>query len=59
VKAGKKKFNAVGTVEKIPQLRVMVNSVAPKRVEFSQPDNDTDGGVICDDDEVKDSKDLE
>jgi hypothetical protein len=32
VKAYKKKFNAVGTIEKTPQLRVMVNSVAPKRV---------------------------
>ena len=32
MKAYKKKFNAVGTIEKTPQLRVMVNSVAPKRV---------------------------
>ena len=37
----------------------MVNSVAPKRVKFSLPDSAIDGGVICDDDEVKDSKDLE
>uniref|UniRef100_A0A2N9HEI0 Retrovirus-related Pol polyprotein from transposon TNT 1-94-like beta-barrel domain-containing protein n=1 Tax=Fagus sylvatica TaxID=28930 RepID=A0A2N9HEI0_FAGSY len=69
VKACKKKFNAVGTIEKTPQLRVM--SVAPKRVKFSLPDSATNGGAICDeecrdgklatcdDDEVKDSKDLE
>ena len=59
------------TIEKTPQLRVMVNSVALKKVKFSLPDNATNGGVICDkeyrdgklttcdDDEVKDSKDLE
>ena len=71
VKACKKKLNTVGTTDKTPQLRVMVNSVAPKRVKFSLPDNATDGGAICDgecrdgklttcdDDELKDSKDLE
>jgi hypothetical protein len=71
VKACKKKFNAVGTIEKTPQSRVMVNSVAPKRVNFSLPDSATDGEAICDEecrdgklatcdeDEVKDSKDLE
>jgi hypothetical protein len=71
VKTCKKKFNAVETIEKTPQLRVMVNSVAPKSVKFSLPDNATNGGAICDkeyrdgkpatcdDDEVKDSKDLE
>jgi hypothetical protein len=70
VKACKKKFNAVGTIEKTLQLRVMVNSVAPKRVEFSLPNSATDGGAICDEecrdgkpatcdeDEVKESKDL-
>jgi hypothetical protein len=43
VKACKKKFNAVGiieiiaveTIEKTPQLRVIINSSAPKRVKFS------------------------
>ena len=71
VKACKKKFNAVGTIEKTLQLKVMVNSAAPKRVEFSLPNSATDGGAICDkesrdgkpatcdEDEVKDSKDLE
>jgi hypothetical protein len=59
VKACKKKFNAVGTIEKTPQSRVNVNCVTPKRVKFSLPDSATDGGVICDDDEVKDSKNLE
>jgi hypothetical protein len=59
VKACKKKFNAVGTIEKTPQSRVKVNCVTPKRVKFSLPDNATDGGVTCDEDEVKDSKDLE
>uniref|UniRef100_A0A2N9H4J8 Retrovirus-related Pol polyprotein from transposon TNT 1-94-like beta-barrel domain-containing protein n=1 Tax=Fagus sylvatica TaxID=28930 RepID=A0A2N9H4J8_FAGSY len=59
VKACKKKFNAVGTIEKTPQSRVKVNCVTPKRVKFSLPDSATDGGAICDDDEVKDSKDLE
>uniref|UniRef100_A0A2N9IQA4 CCHC-type domain-containing protein n=1 Tax=Fagus sylvatica TaxID=28930 RepID=A0A2N9IQA4_FAGSY len=71
VKACKKKFNAVGTIEKTPQSRVMVNSVAPKKVNFSLLDSATDGEVICDEecrdgklstcdeDEVKDSKDLE
>uniref|UniRef100_A0A2N9F5E5 CCHC-type domain-containing protein n=1 Tax=Fagus sylvatica TaxID=28930 RepID=A0A2N9F5E5_FAGSY len=71
VKACKKKLNTVGTTDKTPQLRVMVNSVAPKRVKFSLPDSATDGGAICDgecrdgklttcdDDELKDSKDLE
>jgi hypothetical protein len=59
VKAYKKKLNAVGTIEKTPQLRVKVNCVTPKRVKFSLPDSATDGGAICDDDEVKDSKDLE
>jgi hypothetical protein len=71
VKACKKKFNVVGTIEKTPQSRVMVNSVAPKRVKFSLPDSAIDGGVICDEGcrdgklttcdevEVKDSKDLE
>jgi hypothetical protein len=71
VKACKKKFNAIGTIEKTPQLRVMVNSVASTRAKFSLPDSATDGGAIwdeeckggkratCDDDEVKDSKDLE
>ena len=58
VKACKKKFNAVETIEKTPQLRVKVNCVTPKRVKFSLPDSATDGGVICVDDEVKDSKDL-
>ena len=49
----------------------MVNNVAPKRVKFSLPDNVIDGEAICDEeykdgklvtcdnDEVKDSKDLE
>ena len=71
VKACKKKFNAVGTIEKTPQSRVNVNCVTPKRVKFSLPDSATDGGAICDEeyrngkpatcdeDEVKDSKDLE
>ena len=71
VKACKKKFNVVGTIEKTPQSRVMVNSVAPKRVKFSLPDSAIDEGVICDEGcrdgkpttcdevEVKDSKDLE
>ena len=71
VKTCKKKFNAVETIEKTPQLRVMVNSVVPKRVKFSLPDSVTDGGAICDEecrdgkpatcdeDEMKDSKDLE
>uniref|UniRef100_A0A2N9EHM6 Retrovirus-related Pol polyprotein from transposon TNT 1-94-like beta-barrel domain-containing protein n=1 Tax=Fagus sylvatica TaxID=28930 RepID=A0A2N9EHM6_FAGSY len=59
VKACKKKFNAVGTIEKTPQLRVKVNCVTPKRVKFSLPDSATDGGAICVDNEVKDSKDLE
>uniref|UniRef100_A0A2N9FNG7 CCHC-type domain-containing protein n=1 Tax=Fagus sylvatica TaxID=28930 RepID=A0A2N9FNG7_FAGSY len=58
VKACKKKFNAVGTIEKT-QLRVKVNCVTPKRVKFSLPDSATDGGATCDEDEVKDSKDLE
>jgi hypothetical protein len=40
-------------------LRVKVNCVTLQRVKFSLPDNATDGGAICDDDEVKDSKDLE
>ena len=71
VKAYKKKFNAIGTIENTLQLKVMVNSVAPKRVEFSLPNSATDGGAICDEecrdgkpatcdeDELKDSKDLE
>uniref|UniRef100_A0A2N9IKM5 Retrovirus-related Pol polyprotein from transposon TNT 1-94-like beta-barrel domain-containing protein n=1 Tax=Fagus sylvatica TaxID=28930 RepID=A0A2N9IKM5_FAGSY len=71
VKACKKKFNAVGTIEKTPQLRVKVNCVTPKRIKFSLADSATDGGAICDEeyrngkpatcdeDEVKDSKDLE
>ena len=71
VKVCKKKFNVVGTIEKTPQLRAMVNNVAPKRVKSSLPDNVIDGGAICDEeykdgmlvtydnDEVKDSKDLE
>ena len=71
VKACKKKFNVVGTIENTPQLRVMVNNVAPKRVKFFVPDSAIDGKVICDkeykdgnlatcdDDEVKDFKDLE
>ena len=58
MKACKKKFNAVGTIEKTPQLRFKVNCV-PKRVKFSIPDSATDGGAICIDNEVKDSKDLE
>ena len=33
--------------------------ITPKRVKFSLPDSATDGGVICDDDEMKDSKNLE
>ena len=49
----------------------MVNNVAPKRVKFFVPDSAIDGKVICDkeykdgnlatcdDDEVKDFKDLE
>ena len=65
-----KKFNAVETIEKTPQLRVVVNSVAPNRVKFSLPNSVIDGGAICDeeykdgklatcdDDEVKDSTDL-
>ena len=32
MKACKKKFNAIGTIEKTPQLRVKVNCVTPKRV---------------------------
>jgi hypothetical protein len=48
VKACKKKFNAVGTIEKTPQLRVKVSCVTPKRVKFSLADSATDGGVICD-----------
>ena len=71
VKACKKKFNAVGTIEKTPQLRVKVNCVTPKRIKFSLADSATDGGAICDEeyrngkpatcdeDEEKDSKDLE
>uniref|UniRef100_A0A2N9GH12 Retrovirus-related Pol polyprotein from transposon TNT 1-94-like beta-barrel domain-containing protein n=1 Tax=Fagus sylvatica TaxID=28930 RepID=A0A2N9GH12_FAGSY len=59
VKACKKKCNAVGTIEKTPQSRVKVNCVTPKRVKFSLPDSATDGGAICDDDEVNDFKDLE
>ena len=71
VKAYKKKLNTVGTTDKTPQLSVMVNSVAPKRVKFSLPDSATDGGAICDgecrdgklttcdDDELKNSKDFE
>jgi hypothetical protein len=71
VKACKKKFNAVGTIEKTPQLRVKVNCVTPKRVKFSLANSTTDGGAICDEeyrngkpatcdeDEVKVSKDLE
>jgi hypothetical protein len=59
VKACKKKFNAVGTIEKTPQSRVKVNCVTPKRVKFSLPNSAIDGRAICDDDEVKDSKDLE
>jgi hypothetical protein len=39
VKACKKKFNAVGTIEKTPQLRVKVNCVTPKRVKFSLLDS--------------------
>uniref|UniRef100_A0A2N9GAG9 Uncharacterized protein n=1 Tax=Fagus sylvatica TaxID=28930 RepID=A0A2N9GAG9_FAGSY len=70
VKACKKKFNAIETIEKTPQLRVKVNNVAPKRVKFSLLDSAIDRGAICDeeykdeklatcdDDEVKDSKDL-
>ena len=46
MKAYKKKFNAVGiieiivveTIEKTPQLRVIINSNAPKRVKFSLPE---------------------
>jgi hypothetical protein len=71
VKACKKKFNAIETIEKTPQLRVKVNNVAPKRVKFSLLDSAIDRGAICDeeykdeklatcgdDDEVKNSKDL-
>ena len=47
MKAYKKKFNVVEAIKKTPQLRVKVNSVAPKRVKFSLPGNATDGGAIC------------
>ena len=59
VKVCKKKFNAIGTIEKTPQSRVKVNCVTPKGVKFSLPNSAIDGRAICDDDEVKDSKDLE
>uniref|UniRef100_A0A2N9HJJ4 Reverse transcriptase Ty1/copia-type domain-containing protein n=1 Tax=Fagus sylvatica TaxID=28930 RepID=A0A2N9HJJ4_FAGSY len=46
VKACKKKFNVIETIEKTPQLRVKVNNVAPKRVKFSLLDNAIDRGAI-------------
>ena len=52
-KAYKKKFNVVGMIEKTPQLRVKVNCVTPKRVKFSLLDSATNGGAMCDDDEVE------
>jgi hypothetical protein len=71
LKTCKKKFNAVKDIEKTPQLKVKVNSVATKRVKISLPDSVTDGGAICDEEcrdgkpatcdnnKVKDSKGLE
>ncbi len=70
VKAYKKKFNAVKDFEKTPQLRVRVNSVFTKRVEFSLLESGIDVGAImnniykyvklatCDNDEEKDLKSL-
>jgi hypothetical protein len=71
VKACKNKFNVVKVIEKTVQLRVEVNCVVTKGVKFSLYDSATDEEVICDEeykdgkpatcdnDKVKDYKDLE
>ena len=67
VRTCKKKFNAVKVFEKTPQLRVDINGVAAKRVEFSQLDSDLNEEVTFDEkyhdagknDEVKDREGLE
>ena len=67
VRTCKKKFNAVKVFKKTPLLRVDINGVAAKRVEFSRLDSDLNEEVTFDEkyhdagknDEVKDREGLE